>query len=125
MILVINYFKWWYSDGFLRMLQYLKAFCILLTDAFSVRIILKTFFQPWKRDITPTQGLSLDKKIQVWIWNLISRFFGMTIKGITFLVFLFSFFMLLAFCLIFILIWLFFPIIILGCLGYVIFYVLK
>ncbi len=123
MTIILNYFFWWYTDGFVRLLKYLKAFITILADTFSVRIISRTFFQPWKKDTASTQGLSLDKKFQVWIWNLISRFFGMTIKGFTFLVFLVCFFVLLGLEIIFILVWFFFPIIILGGIGYTIFYI--
>lgn len=123
--ILLDYFRWWYTDGFVRFLKYLKAFIIILADTFSVRIILRTFFQPWKRDITPTEGLSLDKKFQVWIWNLISRFFGMTIKGFTFLFFLTCFSVLLIFEAAFLLIWLFFPILILGAISFSIYYMTK
>lgn len=125
MSIVLNYFFWWYTDGFGRLLKYLKAFIVILADAFSFRIILRTFFQPWKKDVTPTEGLSLDRKFQVWIWNLISRFFGMVIKGFTFLVFLICFFVLLAFEMVLMIVWLLFPILILGGIGYSIYYITQ
>jgi hypothetical protein len=125
MSIVLNYFLWWYTEGLERLLKYLKAFVIILADAFSVRIILRTFFQPWKKDISSTEGLSLDKKFQVWIWNLISRFFGMAIKGLTFLVFLVCFFVLLAIEILFFLFWLFFPFVILSGIGYSIYYIIQ
>ena len=121
MSLVLDYFIWWYSDGFIRLLKYLKAYIVILADNFSVRIILRTFFQPWKRDVTPTKGLSLDKRFQVWVWNLIARGFGMIIKGVTFLIFLVFFIILVVIELLAIIIWLLFPIIILGGLGYTIY----
>jgi len=121
MSLVLDYFIWWYSDGFIRLLKYLKAYIIILADNFSVRIILRTFFQPWKRDVTSTKGLSLDKRFQVWVWNLIARGFGMIIKGVTFLIFLVFFMILVVIELLAIIIWLLFPILILGGLGYTIY----
>jgi hypothetical protein len=59
--------------------------------------------------VTSTQGLSLDRRFQIWMFNLISRFFGMFIKGFVFLVFLFCFFVLLIFEVIIFFVWLFFP----------------
>lgn len=121
MSLVLEYFAWWYTDGFIRLLKYLKAFVVVLADNFSVRVILRTFFQPWKRDIASTKGLSLDKRFQVWVGNLIARVFGMIIKGITFVIFLLFFIVLIVFELLIFIVWLLFPIIILGALGYTIY----
>lgn len=112
MRIILDYFKWWYTRGFFRLLKYLKAYIILLADTFSLRVLVFTFFQPWKRDITPTEGLSLDRKFHIWIFNLIARAFGMTIKGITFCIFLPCFFVLIGFEAVAVLVWLFFPILI-------------
>lgn len=107
--LILDYFLWWYSTGLLRLLKYLKAFILILADLFSVRVLVTTFWEPWKRDVTPTKGLSLDRKFQVWLWNLISVFFGMFIKGFVFLVFLVCFVVLLIVEIAIFFIWLFFP----------------
>lgn len=79
---------------------------------FSVRVLVTTFFQPWKRDITPTKGLSLDRRFQVWLFNTIARFFGMTIKGVTFLIFFVCFLVLLVIETTIFFVWIFFPAII-------------
>jgi hypothetical protein len=120
-MIVLDYFYWWYTKGFLKFLKYLKAYIIILADNFSVRILIRTFFQPWKRDMSSTKGLSLDRKLRVWGWNLIARGFGMAIKGATFLVFLVLFLILLLIEIILIIIWLLYPFVILGGIGYVIY----
>lgn len=109
MSIVFDYFIWWYSAGFLRLLAYLKAFILILADLFSVRILVTTFFQPWKRDITPVKGLALDQRIRVWLFNLVARLFGMIIKGITFIIFLGFFGILLAVEITIFFLWLLFP----------------
>lgn len=124
-MIVLDYFYWWYGAGFIRLLKYLKAFIVILADNFSIRIILRTYFQPWKRDVTSSEGLSLDRKLQVWLWNLISRGFGMIIKGFVFIIFLAAFLVLLAVEILVIIIWLFYPIIVLGGLGYIVYYMFK
>lgn len=110
--LFLDYFIWWYSAGVLRLLKYLKAFILILADMFSVRVLVTTFFQPWKRDVTPTKGLSLDRKFQVWLFNLISRFFGMFVKGFVFLIFLACFLVLLGVEILIFFLWLTFPILV-------------
>lgn len=109
-----DYFLWWYSAGLARLFKYFKAFILILADAFSVRVLAATFFEPWKRDTTPTRGLSLDRRFMVWIANLIAIFFGMFIKGIAFLIFLACFLILLAIEVLVFLIWFFYPAIIIG-----------
>lgn len=123
-MIALDYFVWWYSSGFLRLLKYLKAFIIILADNFSVRILVRTFFQPWKRDVTSTKGLSLDRRLRVWGWNLISRGFGMVIKGFTFLIFLIIFLSLIIIEFIAIIIWLAYPLLVIGGLIYTFYHVL-
>ena len=47
---------------------------------FSVDLLLKTLFLPWKRDEIDTSNLSLDLKFRVWIMNLVSRLIGATVR---------------------------------------------
>jgi hypothetical protein len=124
-MIALDYFYWWYTKGFLRFLKYLKVAIVILADNFSVRVLVKTFFQPWKRDMTPTRGLSLDRRFKVWGWNLIARGFGMIIKGTTFLIFLNIFLILLFIEIILIIIWLLYPLVILGGIGYIFYYLFK
>jgi len=107
----LEYIQWWYSYGFIRMLKYLKSFIIILTDTFSVRICLVTFFAPWKRDVTNTEGLALDQRLKVWGSNLLARIFGMVIKLITLAIYLAAFVVLICFEVASIIIWLLLPLI--------------
>lgn len=112
MNIFLGYFVWWYSRGLKNLLRYFKAFLVILFDFFSVPVLVFTFFKPWKRDYIPTQGLSLEEKFQVWIFNLIARFFGMIVKFFTFLVFVFFFLVVVVLEIAVFLAWLFFPLII-------------
>ena len=77
------FFHWWYSLAYRRILKYIRAFFIFVTDLFSVKISLKTLFAPWKRDIISYEGLTLQQKFQVWTLNLAARFVGFIIKTVT------------------------------------------
>lgn len=79
----IHYFLYWYTKGFVALLKYLKAYIQILTDTFSVKVSLLTWFSPWKRDVGNMDGLPLDKKLGVIVFNVISRFFGAFIKTVT------------------------------------------
>lgn len=107
-------FGWWYSRGLKDFFIYLKAFLIKITDVFSVKILLRTFLAPWKRDITPLEGLPLNEMLKAIVFNLISRLIGAVIK--TFVLFLYilaaTFYCFVALFLFFI--WIFLPIIVIG-----------
>ena len=110
--LILDYFLWWYTEGIVRFLKYCRAYIVLLVDTFSVRILITTLFQPWRRDITPTKGLPLDKRFGILTFNLIARFFGAIIKTITFCVFLICFAFLLVTEFVLFILWFFYPIIV-------------
>ncbi|MDD3887688.1 MAG: hypothetical protein PHN19_02835 [Patescibacteria group bacterium] len=109
MQIFLDYIEWWYSYGLIRMLKYLRAFILVLTDTFSVRICLTTLFAPWKRDVVSTEGMSLQERFGVWGGNMIARMFGFVIKSITLLIFLICFSVLLCFEVSVIVIWLLLP----------------
>lgn len=106
---LLDYIQWWYSYGLIRMFKYLRAFILILADTFSVKILVTTFFSPWRRDVISTEGMSLQERFGVWGMNLIARLFGMFIKTITFLIFLVCFVVLIVFELAVIVIWLLLP----------------
>ncbi len=78
--MMILYFSWWYGYLPRRLFLAFKASVITLLDLFSVKILFKTLFSPWKRDLISTEGLSIQEKIQIWTLNLASRFIGFLVK---------------------------------------------
>jgi len=51
-----------------------------ITQFFSISIILKTLFAPWKRDIAYARSTALEDRFQALIGNLVSRFIGFLIR---------------------------------------------
>lgn len=109
--LFFDFYRYWYTEGLFKLLKYLKAYVLILADAFSVKVIFKTLLSPWRRDIVSLHGLPLDEKFKVIIMNLVSRVFGAVVKIITFAVFLVCFILLIVFELAVLLFWIFLPII--------------
>lgn len=105
----IDYFLYWYTEGFVTLLKYLKAYIQILTDTFSVKASLLTWFSPWKRDVGNMDGLPLDKKLGVIVFNVISRFFGAFIKTVTLAVYLATLALLVVLSLFAIILWLSLP----------------
>jgi len=123
--MVIDYISWWYTRGIVKLLKYLKAYVIILADTFSLRIVITTFFSPWKRDARPTSKLSLDQRFRIWGFNLIARCFGMVIKFFTLIVFLVLFVILVILEILIFIIWLLLPLLIIEALVLGVFYLLK
>lgn len=104
------FFSWWYKEAYGRLLSFLKHFFAYLFDLFSIRLCLKTFFAPWKRDKISSEGLSLQQQFQVWTLNLSSRFIGSFIKLFTIITFLLSVSILAVFSFVAIILWFAYPI---------------
>lgn len=86
----VIFINWYYGEAFRRVWKYILAFQTLNFDVFSVRVLLKTLFSPWKRDIISYEGLTIQQRFQVWTLNLSSRLIGFMVKSMVLLVYLFS-----------------------------------
>lgn len=81
-------FGWWYSRGIRDFFIYLKAVFLKLTDIFSIKLLLRTYLSPWKRDTTSTEGMPLEQVLRVFLFNLVSRLIGFLIKSIILAIYL-------------------------------------
>lgn len=104
-------FGWWYSQGIREFLVYLKAFFLKITDLFSVKMLLKTFLAPWKRDIVSLEGLPFNLMIRVIIFNLVARLIGAVIKTFILFIYFLALAIFLSLALSLVLIWLLLPLI--------------
>lgn len=100
---------WWYGEAFKRMLIFWGRFLVYLADLFSAKSCLVTFFFPWKRDLLSYQDLSIQQKFEVLFLNITSRFVGAMIKLFTLLTFCLTYIVALVVVGLFIVIWLFYP----------------
>lgn len=81
-MIVLMWAQWWYGAGWkqcaTRVADWLKA----VEASFSLGILLKTLFSPWKQVITGSAG-SIGDRFRAFIDNLVSRFVGFGIRIIT------------------------------------------
>ncbi len=108
----------WYVYSLKRLTQIVWLLVLKNLDYFSIPLLLKTLFAPWKRDILSTQGLSLNDKFRIWIFNLLSRLIGAVVRLITIFFGLFLTAFLLVFGLVAIIFWLILPFLILAAFVY-------
>ena len=73
----------WYASSIRKTSQIVWLLVLKNLDYFSIPILLKTLLAPWKRDIINTQGMTLNERFRVWVFNLISRLVGAVIRLFT------------------------------------------
>ena len=103
----------WYIYSIKKLSQIVWLIVLKNLDYFSIPILLKTLFAPWKRDVLSTQNLSLNEKMRMGVFNLMSRLIGAVIRLFTIFFGLILTLLLLIFGIIVIIIWAFLPFILL------------
>lgn len=69
---------WWYGRGWFWLLARVKNQFIAINENFSVGILVRTWFAPWKQIQSAT---SFQNFLQSTIDNFISRFIGATVRS--------------------------------------------
>jgi hypothetical protein len=73
--MVFELFRWWYGAGWLQTAGYIKEWPSSVRLSFSMPLLVKTLFAPWRR-ITSVGGRGIDAKIRASVDNLVSRMVG-------------------------------------------------
>lgn len=73
--MLVEFLRWWYGPGWVEAWKKAAGFVAGTERAFSVSVLLKTLFAPWKQ-IVSLPGRSLDEKFRAVIDNLVSRTVG-------------------------------------------------
>lgn len=89
---------WWYTEVPGKIAKHQKLLLYTIVDFFSFEILLRTLFQPWKRDEQSTERLSLADRVQIWGFNLIARFFGFVMRSMALVVGALTVLIYLGFC---------------------------
>ena len=111
---MITYFSWWYYDEPAYLWRCLTIVVKKVYASFSVGILLRTLFDPWKRDVYGAENPSLDMRFKIFLDNLISRFVGFTVRVFTIIIGLILTFMVLILLLGLFAVWLLMPVLIVG-----------
>jgi hypothetical protein len=76
---VMEFLSWWYGPGWQRLGQNTLRHIQRSYQGFSVSILLRTLFEPWRRIISTNSETIVDKFRSV-IDNLISRCVGFVVR---------------------------------------------
>jgi hypothetical protein len=113
--MIIILIKWWYGPGWIKAFVDIKSRASGIARAFSITILLKTLFAPWKRIITYSDR-SLGDKFRALLDNIVSRAVGFVVRGIVLVAALLLTLLTAVVYLLIALIWPFVPVIIMYCL---------
>lgn len=78
-MLVLELFKWWYGPGWWDLGRNYRRFLADVYTYFSIALLSKTLFAPWKRIVTPSSG-ALPDRLRAVADNLVSRLVGFTVR---------------------------------------------
>lgn len=109
---MITYFSWWYGTELKFLWQAIGTMIAKIYSFFSISLLIKTLFDPWKRDVVSAENLSINDRFRLLIGNLVSRFVGFLIRFVTILIGLFFTLAFALLMIVFLVVWLFLPIII-------------
>ncbi len=88
-MLVASFFKWWYAAGLKKRIEIFFEQIGRTQDFFSIGLLVKTLFKPFKLIDSGTIKGSLDAKMRAFIDRSISRFIGAFMRSIVILIGLF------------------------------------
>ena len=80
-MLALELFAWWYTRGWIAAAKNIGTLLKGVSRMFSIPILLRTLFAPWKRIIT-YPGASLEAKMRAYGDNLVSRAIGFSVRVI-------------------------------------------
>lgn len=78
-MLALAFFRWWYGHGWKDSINYSFGLVGKISQSFSVEILLKTLFSPWRR-IMSMPGSGISAHIHAALDNLVSRFVGFWVR---------------------------------------------
>jgi hypothetical protein len=101
---MLDLFTWWYGAGWAGVLTSTKRRLTSLGEMFSIKILLRTLFSPWRRIIS-YPGAGIDARMRAFGDNLVSRCIGLTVRSIVLLTAALAFILMLLVGLLEIIIW--------------------
>jgi hypothetical protein len=108
-MLLVGFFSWWYGAGWRDQISRISQSIDRLNDYFSVPLLLKTFFKPFREISSGESGKGLQQMFQVFLDKLFSRAIGAFMRFFMIIFGLFAMLFAMLFGLIRLIIWPLFP----------------
>ncbi len=79
-MLIIDFGLWYYTRGFIDVLSVWFNFMWFVTHFFSIPLLLRTLFSPWKRMTDDGKPRSIEAYMEAFVMNVMSRIFGAFVR---------------------------------------------
>lgn len=112
------YLAWHYSTALRQTLDVWRNFLWYVIELFSIPILMRTLFAPWKRITDSFSGGGLEDYFGTIIFNVLSRIFGFIFRIPIIFVGLLCVALMAGGLVIFYILWLFFPLILIWLISY-------
>jgi sensor histidine kinase YesM len=109
-----EWFSYWYKEGLRDCWLWFRFLITSEINFFSIPLLFKTLFAPWKKDQIVAQGLSLQETIQVLALNFVSRLVGFMIRIVVLFLSLVALLLLLLIAAFILTLWLILPFLVIG-----------
>lgn len=78
---IVGILSWWYTDGWKGQFRAVQAHLAKTLDYFSIDLLLKTFFSPFRQISAGKVRGPLGVQMRAFFDNLISRWIGSMVRG--------------------------------------------
>lgn len=78
-----NFFNWYYRVAAQTLKNVAASLLFITYDLFSIELLIKTMFAPWKRDVVAPVRQEISLLVQAVALNLASRGFGFVVRAAT------------------------------------------
>lgn len=79
-MLFISLIQWWYGDGWRQRARKLQTNLEGTIDFFSISLLLKTLFQPFRQISAGSVDGAIDTKLRAFFDRLVSRLIGAAVR---------------------------------------------
>jgi len=115
MPIVLVFWRWYYGYAFKNILTAWRNYILFVLHYFSIPLLLRTLFAPWRRDITlKPHGFDFKKIFEYVAFNGISRGLGFLVRFCTIIFGIIFLVVVIISGAIFVLVWIFLPLITAG-----------
>ena len=104
-MLLVGFLSWWYGAGWRGQLERIGRSLASVNDTFSVPLLLKTFFAPFRQISADATGNDIASKFRAWGDRMFSRMIGAFVRFFMILFGLITMFFTLIISLIRLIIW--------------------
>ena len=86
--LITIFIKWYFLEIPIKIVNLVYQYSITIIKIYSFVFLLKTFFSPWKNQsyAYPDKGFDINRILEVWTSNMVSRIVGAFVRFFTILI---------------------------------------